>query len=968
MAATLRVVIGALAASTAAVVLAGPANAAVGTTTLVSPAPDATVQALPTFSWTGVTGAEKYEFAMAADAGFNSPVLGTGEGQFFTRNSRATVKKTLPNGTYWWRVRAIAAGGAVSPWTAPRPLRKTWTLAPTLVSPTNGAVALHPTNPLVLKWASVPYAAKYLVTIATDPALGSAVLAQANVETRGTVYAPRAMLLPPGTYYWGVVPLDAQGNRGAPSAVASFTWLWPTSAATSVGDLRVDPEVYDPMFSWDAVSGAAKYELEINPSQDFAPGSKICCTGTLVANSYAPTTLLRDNTYYWRVRSLDAFGNAGDWNVGPSFTKTFDKVPPVSAPSVKNVRLRDNLSDPGSDVDGVTSGYQTNVPIVTWDPVPGASSYEVDVFPYEVGMCNWTDDDLDHWHSTTATNAWTPLGHSWNNIKPYADARSVAGEVARPTLNAEYCVRVRARSDRAGELGSSEVYGDYTYMNGGTTPAFQWVGPPSGGACSPGCVPNNLGANDYLAPATGVTTARMPLFTWRAMAGKQSYFVLVSKDASFSNIVDYAFTQLPAYAPRGANWIMTYPDETTLYYWAVLPANDFTGSGAVGDPLQAAPPNFRKESNPPLLTTPTAGENVVGQPTFRWSPAEGTRKYRLQISQDPSFGSLLDDVATPATAYTSNKSYPADTVLYWRVRADDENLVGLRWSAVGSFQRKLPVPTPHFDALAGEMFPVMSWDPVPGAVSYRLAVDEPDGEHFEYDDFRSAAAAFVKMTGTGVTGIRVRANFPTNTTTVTPGPWSATAFHTRTVGEPTGARTDATADHVVLGWDAKPGTKQYRVVVSSREDFSAQVEDIRTDNTSYAPQLLLASYLNGGTFWWKVAAMDEDLNLGDFTRPQSFSLKKGPAAVRVTQKLTLSAKGRLKARKLRRLVVTVKAGARPIAGAQVRAYGMGVVTKWRKTGRKGQVVFKLKPKAKGFMFFQARKTGYLMASSRIRIR
>jgi hypothetical protein len=114
--------------------------------------------------------------------------------------------------------------------------------------------------------------------------------------------------------------------------------------------------------------------------------------------------------------------------------------------------------------------------------------------------------------------------------------------------------------------------------------------------------------------------------------------------------------------------------------------------------------------------------------------------------------------------------------------------------------------------------------------------------------------------------------------------------------------------------------------------------------------------------------MDEDLNLGDFTRPQSFSLKKGPAAVRVTQKLKLTAKGRLKSRKLRRLVVTVKAGARPIASAQVRAFGMGVVTKWRKTNRRGQVVFKLKPKSKGFVFLQARKTGYLSASSRLRVR
>ena len=35
-------------------------------------------------------------------------------------------------------------------------------------------------------------------------------------------------------------------------------------------------------------------------------------------------------------------------------------------------------------------------------------------------------------------------------------------------------------------------------------------------------------------------------------SGRQSYYVLVSKDASFSNIVDYAFTQLPVYAPRSS--------------------------------------------------------------------------------------------------------------------------------------------------------------------------------------------------------------------------------------------------------------------------------------------------------------------------------------------------------------------------------------------------------------------------------
>ena len=111
----------------------------------------------------------------------------------------------------------------------------------------------------------------------------------------------------------------------------------------------------------------------------------------MIGASHAPTSMLRDNTYYWRVRALDAFGNAGQWNLGSPFTKTFDKVPPVTAPSVKNLRMRDNLSDPGSDLDGGTPGYQTSVPVLTWSAVPGASSYEVDVFPFEGGICDWSD-------------------------------------------------------------------------------------------------------------------------------------------------------------------------------------------------------------------------------------------------------------------------------------------------------------------------------------------------------------------------------------------------------------------------------------------------------------------------------------------------------------------------------------------------------------------------------------------------
>ncbi len=969
--ANLRVVSGALVASAVLLAAAAPTPAAtLAAPNPLSPASGATVQALPTFSWSAVAGAARYEFQFAADVGFNAPVFGRGEDQFFTRNTRATLKKTAPNSTYYWRVRAISTDGSVSPWSAPRPLRKAWTAAPALQAPAHGAVVSHPSNPLVLRWSSVPYASKYLVTIASDPLLGSAVSGYQNVETGGTVYAPRALLLPPGTYYWGVTPLDAQNHRGVPSPVASFTWMWPTSASASVEDLMSETEVFDPMFSWNPVPGAAKYEVEVNPTADFSTGSKVCCSGTMIANSHAPTSLLQDNTYYWRVRALDAFGNAGSWNLGTPFAKTFAKVPPVTAPSVKNLRMRDHLADPGSDLDGSTAGYQTRVPVLAWSPVPGASSYEVDIYPFESGICDWSDANLDHYHSLTTTNAWTPLGSGWKGVKPYPDARQVANEIYSMVAGKSYCARVRPRADRS---GANEVYGDYTYLNDGTGSAFTWLGPAAGGACSPSCFTGNLGSDDYVQPTMGTSTSRMPLFTWKPIAGKQSYYVLVAKDPSFSNIVDYAFTQVPAYAPRGAFAPTTYSDEDTLYYWAVLAASGADGDNSVGNPLEAAPHNLQKLSTPPTLLSPAPGSDVTGQPSFRWSPAEGARKYKLQVSQDPSFGVVLDspDITTSATAYTSVTSYPADTVLYWRVRADDETGIGLRWSDVGSFQRRLPAPAPKFDSPAGDMFPLMSWTPIQGAVSYRLAVDEPDGDHAEYDDFRSAAATFVKMTGTGVAGIRVRANFPTKTGGTTPGPWSGTVSFTRTMGEPTGAATDASTDHLLFSWDPKPSAKQYRVLVSNREDFSVAVEDVATDNTSYAPPLTLAAYLAGGTFYWKVSAVDEDRNVGDFTRTHSFTLRKattGPGGVQVAQRLRLGLKGRLRVKRMSRVVVTVKAGGRAVAGAKVRGLGSGLRPRWRATNRRGQVVFRFRPKTKGTVLFQATKRGYLVGAAQARVR
>ena len=929
--------------------------------TALSPTSGVTVDSVPPFAWTPVQAADHYEFQLAADAGFNSPVLGHGSDDFTTQNTRATVLKTIPNGTYYWRVRAIGAGGSVSAWTAGRSFRKAWTAAAALQSPGGGAGLSFGTDPLKLGWSAVPGAANYLVSVATDPSLGSLAF-HLDTDPQGIPKVQAnslaiSLALATGTYYWNVIPVDAEGNRGVPSATASFSWTWPSTTTLHVTDLNSADEVYDPQFSWDPVAGAARYEVEINSSSDFAAGSKVCCDSTTIATSLSPTTVFKDNTYYWRVRAIDPDGNAGVWNLGPSFTKTFDKVPTVAAPAIKTLRMRDNLADPGTDIDSGTPGYQTQVPMLTWDWVPGASSYEVDVTPYNGSFCDWGATS-HHWRVNTAVNAWTPLGDNWFATKPYSDPLDVSNDFTS-LIAGQYCARVRARSDRA---GFDDVYGDYTYLDpNGLGWAFQFTTYPTGGACTPSCTANYLGSGDYTSMLTGTTTGRVPYFTWKPLAGKQSYYVLVAKDPSFSNLVDYAWTKIPAYAPRTGFGPRTYPDETTLYYWCVLPATNADGTGAVGNPLLAAAQSFQKQSTPPTRLAPADGTQFYNQPTFRWTPAEGARRYRLQVAQDPSFGNPIDDLTTDSTAYTSNTTYPADTVLYWRVRADDENGVGLTWSSTGTFQKKLAAPVPSAsNSTSGEYLPVWSWSSVNGAASYDLQIDQPDGQTRNFSDFRMPATSFQTLTGTGVFHWRVRAEFPNQGYGKTPGPWSASMPFTRTIGEPGGLKTDAAPDHVLLSWNPKLGVKEYRVQVSGRPDFSVPVEDVTTENTSYAPKLSDVAYLSGNQLYWRVAGVDADGNVGDYSPAQPLSL---------LPRLKVTVKGSLRKRRRSTVSVTVKnASGTWLQGVKVRVTGAGVKTQTRSTSMWGVARFTLRPTKRGRVLFTARKAGFQTTGITLRVR
>jgi large repetitive protein len=957
-----------LIASVAVLLVAvSPAASAPAIPTHTAPSSGTGVDGLPRFAWNAVSGASRYEFQFSADPGFNST-----QASFFTENTRATLDKTFPNGTYWWRVRSVDASGAASNWSSGWSIDKDWGHAPTLTSPANGAAVVYPTTPLTLRWSAVPRAAEYELSIATDPLLGSMISTLYPLETQALEFTPTGLLAPGQTYYWAVRPIDAQGNRGSRSSVWSFTWEWPSETTPSVTDLAPAVEQYDPEFSWTPVLGAARYEVEVNSSALFASGSKVCCTGTSIGTSLSPTEALPDNVYYWRVRAIDGSGNQGVWNAGPQFDQRFDKVPPVTAPSIKNLHMHDYLVDaPAADQDAVAPGFQTNVPLVMWDPVPGASAYEVNVAPFESGsgICDWSASSFDRWESDTATNAWTPLGTGGVSAPfPPPSTEPVAKDSTSLDLNQPYCVRVRARSGH--NTSSLEIYGDYTYLEDETGAAFEWIGPPATSPCSPSCFANYLGADDYLFPIRGTTVGRMPVFTWEPLDGKQAYWVIVAKDSNFSTIIDYALTKVPAYAPRERTGVETYADETTAYYWAVLPAGGADGSLAVGDPLKAAASTVEKQSVPPTLLSPSEGEVIATQPRFRWTPAEGARRYRLQVAQDPSFGDpRLDDLVTSSTAYSSNTTYPADTVLYWRVQAEDEKGTGLTWSETGAFQKTLA--TPVLDAgnpTSGDLIPTIRWAPVMGAVSYDFHFELSDGSSSrDANGVAATAVTLIQMTGKGVFNWKVRANFPTTGSAVVDGPWSPVASFTRTIREPANPVSEAGQNRLVLSWDPKTGAKRYRVQISQREDFAPYIENVTTDNTSFASLLTSSAYDAGGTFYWRVAALDADSNLGDFTTARTFSL---PAMAVVLKKFQLSSSGYPIKGRWRTITINVKdtAGV-PVSFASVRVSGAGVPRASKYTNSSGVARFSVKAtRYPGTVTFRITKSGFQTAYLYKRVR
>ena len=165
---------------------------------------------------------------------------------------------------------------------------------------------------------------------------------------------------------------------------------------------------------------------------------------------------------------------------------------------------------------------------------------------------------------------------------------------------------------------------------------------------------------------------------------------------------------------------------------------------------------------------------------------------------------------------------------------------------------------------------------------------------------------------------------------------------------------------MLLSWEPKAGVKAYRVQISARADFAVNVENVTTDNTSYAPLLTHLAYRARKPLFWRVAGVDGGNNVGDFIPAQKIGAAKG---------MRLVARGRAVRRRTTVISVTVRdSSGAALSGATVRVSGGGIKPRAARTRKAGKVRFSIRPTRAGKIAFRATKAGYTPAVITTRVR
>ena len=604
-----------------------------------------------------------------------------------------------------------------------------------------------------LKWNAVSGAAKYEVYRARSK--DGDYIKYSTVT--GTSYTNISYIENGNTYYYKVRALDAKGTAGAWSSIVSVTYkqTLPAPSVTGGNDAQGRPTL-----TWNAVSGAAKYEVYRARSKD---GDYIKYS-TVTGTSYTNTSYIENgNTYYYKVRALDAKGTAGAWS------------------SVVSVTYKQTLPAPA-----VTGGKDSQGrPTLKWNAVTGAAKYEV----YRA-----RSKDGDYIKYSTVT------GTSYTNISYIEDGNT-------------YYYKVRAlKSDGTAGAWSSIVSVTYRAASTGTLSA-----------------PTVTGGND---------SQGRPTLTWKAVTGAAKYEVYRARSRS-GEYIKYSTVTGTSYTNT------SYIEDGNTYCYKVR-ALDANGTAGAWSSIVSV--TYKQTLSAPTVT---GGNDAQGRPTLTWKAVTGAAKYEVYRARSKD-GTYTKYSTTTGTAYTNSSYLTSGATYYYKVRALDANGNAGPYSAVVSVTCRLKLTAPTVTGgKDSQGRPTLKWNAVTGAAKYEVyRARSKDGDYIKYSTVTGTSYTNTSYLANGTTYYyKVRALGSDGTAGPDSTPVSVT--YKAPFGAPLVTGSKDSQGRPALKWDKVTDAAKYEVYRARSKDGTYSLMSTQSA-TGYTNTSYLA---NGTTYYYKVRAL-----------------------------------------------------------------------------------------------------------------
>ncbi len=375
-----RLFVAALLLALATSIMTGGAQTAPPAPTLVQPANGASLAQPMTIAWSAVVDPDgpivSYVWQVGTTSAF-SVVIASG----FTDNRNGDPVPTraslsgLPNGTYFWRVKATQnVGGAVgfidSAWSAVRSFAITGLGpapgTPSFTGPANGS-RYHPYETFKITWTPVAGAQYYVLEADDEPSFSYPFTLSTSPMEFGTFFGAGWGNEIPNIYY-RVRAVSVDNVRGLPSAVLNVkivntapvppspTPLFPANGATVSLPFTFD-------WSDTANPQIPGYDIDVDNEPTFSGTFGVLLVQNISRSDYTLVSDLAPGTYYWRVRALHGLAY-GPWSAGQSFQVV---APPPTPPGLGLFWL---LVQPSS----VSGGHSTQGRVTLNGPAPAGGA------------------------------------------------------------------------------------------------------------------------------------------------------------------------------------------------------------------------------------------------------------------------------------------------------------------------------------------------------------------------------------------------------------------------------------------------------------------------------------------------------------------------------------------------------------------------------------------------------------------